>query len=374
MVGCVLLTSDITRQRSLEAELRQAEKLKAVGTLASGIAHDFNNILATIFTSTEVALLHLADGCAGTRAAGPGHERRQARAAAGRRDPDLQPQRADTAGRDRPRCRSRRAIDLCRPAIGSRVELRYDQPGEAIFVAADETQIHQIVSNLCLNAAQAMPDGGKIAVRVDSGEGGDGQRRAKLRVADTGSGMDAETAARAFEPFFTTKPVGEGTGLGLAVVHGTVKALGGRIRLRTAPGRGSVFAITLPCIGREGADRAAPTEVIPAGHGRTVFLVEPDDEAAEAVGVILRDRRLPRDAAGGLVGHARGFLRLPAGRPAGVRAVAARAERHRARGGDASAGAGARCCPACFWTSDLRGDRRRRVRGRGDHRQAGAAP
>ena len=89
-------------------------------------------------------------------------------------------------------------------------------------------------------------------------EGQDGQRRAKLRVADTGSGMDAETAARAFEPFFTTKPVGEGTGLGLAVVHGIVQALGGRIRLRTAPGQGSVFAITLPCIRREAADPAAP--------------------------------------------------------------------------------------------------------------------
>ena len=106
--GRVLLSSDITRQRSLEAELRQAEKLKAVGTLASGIAHDFNNILATIFTSTEVALLHLRGECAGTRGARPGHERRQARAAAGRRDPDLQPQRADLAGRDRARRGRRR--------------------------------------------------------------------------------------------------------------------------------------------------------------------------------------------------------------------------------------------------------------------------
>ena len=100
--------------------------------------------------------------------------------------------------------------------------------------------------------------------------------------------MDAETASRAFEPFFTTKPVGEGTGLGLAVVHGTVQALGGRIKLRTAPGRGSVFAITLPCIGRAGAGCAASTDTFPAGQGRAVLLVEPDDAAAEAVGVMLR--------------------------------------------------------------------------------------
>src|SRR3954454_19905756 len=82
--------------------------------------------------------------------------------------------------------------------------------------------------------------------------------------------------------------VGDGTGLGLAVVHGTVEALGGRVKLRTAPGRGSVFSITLPCIVREGPDRTAPAEAIPAGQDRTVFLVEPDDEAAEAVGVMLR--------------------------------------------------------------------------------------
>ena len=308
--GRVVLSSDITRQRSLEAELRQAEKLKAVGTLASGIAHDFNNILATIFTSTEVALLHLAENPAARVAL----ERVMS---AGKRGRQL-------AGEILTFSRSERtprvaidlgaavaaALDLCRPALGGGVELHYSRPAEPIFVAADETQIHQIVSNLCFNAAHAMPDGGRISLRIDSGGGKDGQRLAKIRVADTGSGMDAATAARVFEPFFTTKPVGEGTGLGLAVVHGTVKVLGGRIRLRTAPGRGSVFAITLPCIRRDGADSALPNGPIPSGEGRTVLLVEADDDTAEAVGGILRAAGYrvarhtnPTDALAGLSAH-----------------------------------------------------------------------
>lgn len=286
--GRVQLTSDITRQRSLQAELRQAEKLKAVGTLASGIAHDFNNILATIFTSTEVALLQLPENS-------PARATLERVMSAGKRGRQLV---AEILTFSRSERTSRAAIelgpavaaalDLCRPALGSGIVLCYEQPDEAFFVAADETQIHQLVSNLCFNAAQAMPKGGRISIRIDGGEGEDGQRRAKLRVADTGSGMDAETAARAFEPFFTTKPVGEGTGLGLAVVHGIVQALGGRVRLRTAPGRGSVFAITLPCVRREGADPAAAGVAIPTGDGRTMFMVEPDDVAAEAVGNLLR--------------------------------------------------------------------------------------
>ena len=286
--GLVLLTTDITRERSLEAELRQAEKLKAVGTLASGVAHDFNNILATIFTSTEVALLHLPPDSAARAPLGRV-------LSAGKRGRQLASEIL-TFSRSEPTPRAAidlgaavaSAIDLCRPAMGHRVEVALERPAAPIFVAADETQIHKVVSNLCLNAAQAMPDGGTIAVRVDCVGGPEGAPRARLRVRDLGSGMDADTASRAFEPFFTTKPVGQGTGLGLAVVHGTVQALGGRVKLRTVPGRGSVFAIYLPCVGRVGADALAPTDTFPAGQGRTVLLVEPDDPAAEAVGALLR--------------------------------------------------------------------------------------
>ena len=185
-----------------------------------------------------------------------------------------------------------------------------------------------------------MPDGGTdLDPDRPASRARTGKRRAKLRVADTGSGMDAETAARAFEPFFTTKPVGEGTGLGLAVVHGIVKALGGRIRLRTAPGQGSVFAITLPCIWREDADPARGRRGDPAGPGRTVFLVEPDDAAAEAVGVILRAAGYrvtrhadPSDALAAFSGSRRGH-------PAGGGTVAAEAGRRRPGGRDAAGGA-----------------------------------
>jgi two-component system, cell cycle sensor histidine kinase and response regulator CckA len=287
--GRVLLSSDITRQRSLEAELRQAEKLKAVGTLASGIAHDFNNILATIYASTEVALLHLPDHSPATAAL-------DRVLSAGSRARHLI---ADILTFSRSERTPRAAIDFgvavasalefCRHTLAPSIDLRSDLPAVPFFVAADESQIHQIVSNLCLNAAQAMPDGGGISVRVESDQGRQGQLWAKLRIADTGAGMDAETAARAFEPFFTTRPVGEGTGLGLAVVHGTVQALGGRIRLRTAPGRGSVFAISLPRIARDSEAQLSSVEGVPAGQGQTAFLVEPDTEAAGAVAETLRN-------------------------------------------------------------------------------------
>ena len=284
--GLLLLTSDITRRRALEAELRQAEKLKAVGTLASGIAHDFNNILATIFTSTEVALLQLPPDA---KARAP-LERVMA---AGRRGRQLAAEILTFGRSERaPRVAIElgaavsAAIELCRPTMGERVTVVLEGPDEPVFVAADEAQIHQIVSNLCLNAAQAMPGGGRVRVRLDAVDGG---RRARLRIRDSGRGMTSETASRAFEPFFTTKPVGQGTGLGLAVVHGTVQALGGRIKLRTAPGRGSVFSISLPAIGRGDAGATAPTDRLTPGEGRAVFLVEPDETVAEGVARLLRD-------------------------------------------------------------------------------------
>ena len=286
--GRVLLSSDITLQRQLEVDLRQAEKLKAVGTLASGIAHDFNNVLATIFAATEVALVQLP-------ADAPARATLERVISAGKRGRDLASQ-VLTFGRTE---RSPRlgidlgatieaVADLCRPTLGPQVELTVEGPVDPVFVAADETQIHQLVTNLCLNAAQAMPGHGRIVIGVEGVESPDDPGWAILRVHDTGSGMDDETAARVFEPFFTTKPVGQGTGLGLAVVHGIVKALGGRIQLKTAPSHGSTFRITLPRVHRPGAAALPSRAVAPSGGGGPVVHVAPDDEVAEAIGVILR--------------------------------------------------------------------------------------
>ena len=294
--GLVLLTSDITHQRALEAGLRQAEKLKAVGTLASGVAHDFNNILATIFTSTEVALMHLPpDAAARAPLARVLTAGKRGRLLAAEILTFSRSERAPRVAIDLGTAVAA-ALDLIRPTLGAGVAIVLQRPEEPLFVAADETQIHQIVSNLCLNAAQAMPAGGTVGVRVDGVIAADGECRARLRVRDAGVGMDSATAARAFEPFFTTKPVGQGTGLGLAVVHGTVQALGGRVKLRSVPGRGTVFSISLPCVGRDEAGAVAPTEAFPAGSGRAALLVEPDEAAAEAVAALLRttDYRVTR--------------------------------------------------------------------------------
>ena len=374
--GLVLVTSDITERRALEAELRQAEKLKAVGTLASGIAHDFNNILATIYTSTEVAMLHLPDDAparpALDRVLAAGNRARQLiaeiltfsrsertpRASRSTSAPRLPPQSISAATRSR---RASSYVPTFQPI--------------PVYVAADESQIHQIVSNLCLNAAQAMPDGGRISVRLESDRGRDGQRWAKLRVADTGTGMDAETAARAFEPFFTTKPVGEGTGLGLAVVHGTVQALGGRIRLRTAPGRGSVFTITLPRIARD----EPGTPLAGRGHAGGTG---PDRVPGRAGRRGCRGGR--GDAAGAgyrVTRHATGDTALEAfsaSRQTTLLVVAlspgAAASGHRARLGHAPARAQARRRPPGLGRLDARGARRRRGPAGDGHHQAGPAP
>ena len=287
--GRVLLTSDITQRRRLEGELRQAEKLKAVGTLASGIAHDFNNVLATIFASTEVALAQLPEGT-------PARATLGRVLTAGKRGRELVSQVLTFSRTERaPRlaielgAAVEAVAELCRPTLGRRVELAVERPAEPLFVAADETQIHQLVSNLCLNAAQAMPNGGRVVLTLAVDERLEPPGRAILRVRDSGSGMDPATAARVFEPFFTTKPVGGGTGLGLAVVHGVVEALGGQIRLETKPNRGSVFSVSLPRVLRLDAAEVLPRATpLPAGAGRVVVQVEPDDAVAEAIGAMLR--------------------------------------------------------------------------------------
>ncbi len=239
--GRVLVTADVTARRALEEELRRAERLSAIGTLAGGIAHDFSNVLAIISAATEVGLAHQPqDG-----PARPAMERVLGACRRGRHlveqimafsraqgEPTSVIDLADSVGG---------AIELCRPLVDAAVALSFEPRAQSLPVAATDTQIHQIVANLMMNAAQAMPEGGRIRIRTrrDRGE-------ARLTVSDTGTGMDRATMARAYEPFFTTKPVGQGTGLGLSVVYGVVQGLGGRIEIGSTPGRGTTVTIRLP--------------------------------------------------------------------------------------------------------------------------------
>jgi PAS domain S-box-containing protein len=267
---------DVTEQRAaqqrqieFERQLLHSQKLDALGTLAGGIAHDLNNTLVPVLGLAKLTMGRLAEG-----------SRERANLAmiltAGERARDLVRQILAFSRKDTP---TRRAIDFAALLRELLKMLRSSLPAtvaidEAIDdvpqVLADPAQLHQIVVNLIVNAAQAIGDQmGTITVRLDVAPAGTLGTLAPvvhLSVSDTGCGMDAATEQRIFEPFFTTKAVGEGTGLGLSVVHGIVAGHGGRITVASTPGEGARFDILLPAISDEEIDetgRAAPHDHAP---------------------------------------------------------------------------------------------------------------
>jgi PAS domain S-box-containing protein len=275
-------------RRRLEEQLRQSQKMEAVGRLAGGIAHDFNNLLMVIMGHGELLRRSLDPNDPRLRKLQHvmGASERAARLVrqllAFSRKQVLEAQVVDlnTLVSDTAR--------MLRPLLGEDVKVvtRLD-PG-LWRVRVDPAQIEQVLMNLAVNARDAMPTGGTITletadVRVPaSGETPPG-RQAALTVRDTGHGMDEKTRAQAFEPFFTTKTATGGTGLGLSTVYGIVQQSGGQVAVESAPGRGSCFRILLPCTeGRDGAHEAEPLAAAPPAGGETVLVVE-DEPAIRAL-------------------------------------------------------------------------------------------
>jgi PAS domain S-box-containing protein len=288
------------QQGLLESQLRQAQKLEAIGTLAGGIAHDFNNILTSVIGYGELALLRSP-------------ERSELREyalgilQAGKRARDLAKQILTFSRMDAQELQPvqvkliiREALKLLRPSLPSTIEIRQRIQSDAC-VMADPTQIHQILMNLCTNAEHAMRERGGMLeivleeVRIEA----DGARRypglgagrhIRLAVSDSGCGMAPQVRERIFEPFFTTKEKGEGTGLGLSVVHGIVKSCGGHIDVDTAPGRGASFRILLPVAEGPAAESCPePAGALPCGAGR-ILLVDDEPSLARAIAMLLEDQ------------------------------------------------------------------------------------
>jgi PAS domain S-box-containing protein len=284
---------DVTARKNAEAEkerleiqLRQSQKMEAMGTLAGGIAHDFNNILGAILGYGELAQKAAAEGSvvrryvdnvmhAGGRAKAL-VERILAfsRSGVGERGPiNVQAVIAET-------------LELLAASLprGASLTKRLEA-GDAAIVG-DATQLHQVAMNLCTNALQAMKDGGVLEVVLDRADVAQSRRLShgnlaagayvRLCVSDTGSGIPPQVLQRMFDPFFTTKGVGEGTGLGLSLVHGIVADLGGAIDVRTTIGHGTTFTIWLPIAGEATAPLPEVATNLPRGHGQTVMIV--DDE------------------------------------------------------------------------------------------------
>ena len=261
--------------------------MESLGTLAGGIAHDFNNILNGTFGFIDLARLELP-------ADHPVHPWLDRIAASSQRARELVRQiltfSRKTEGARTPQCLDlvvAEALRLLRSTLPAMVELESRLAADAPTVRADATQIHQVILNLCTNAAQALPvRGGRITVELTAVTVTPEQAATladfragpavRLTVTDNGSGMDAATLDHIFEPFFTTKETGAGTGLGLAVVHGIVKSHEAAITVQTAVGAGSTFAIFFPAVAPEPAPPPPPPTEIPRGHGERVLVVDDD--------------------------------------------------------------------------------------------------
>jgi len=293
LTGILGIGRDVTERLGLEQQLRQAQKMEAVGRLAGGIAHDFNNILTAITGHADLLLEDL--GHHDPRRADVDEIRRSAERAAGltrqllafSRQQVLQPKVVDL---------NALVLDmdkLLRRLIGEDVELATALDPGLGRVTADPGQLEQVIVNLAVNARDAMPQGGKLTLEtrnIDLDSSYTLEHSlvkpgpyVQLTVSDSGIGMDEETQAHAFEPFFTTKPRGQGTGLGLAMVYGTVKQSGGFIWVYSEPGRGATFKIYLPRVDApvESAAPPAPVERPPRGS-ETVLLAE-DEPAVRAI-------------------------------------------------------------------------------------------
>ena len=297
----VSIRRDVTRERELEAQLRQAQKMEAVGRLAGGIAHDFNNLLSAVIGFSELVMADLPLGdrrrddlAEVVRAAQRAADLTRQLLAFGRRQL-LRPQVLDL------NTLVREVEPMLRRTIGEDVELVIAaEPGLA-SVRADAGQLEQVILNLAINALDAMPGGGRLTVEtaevlldevyVRRHAGATAGPHVVLTVADTGVGMDNATQARIFEPFFTTKSEGKGTGLGLSTVYGIVKQSGGYISVDSEPGRGSTLRIYLPRV-----DESAEPYVLEAspassaGGSETVLVVDDSDAVRSAVGSQLERR------------------------------------------------------------------------------------
>jgi len=286
VVGASTIARNITAQKKVEDQLRQSQKMEAVGRLAGGVAHDFNNLLGIVTACSEL-LRHCVDAESLEyidnihEAARRGAALTRQLLAFSRRQP-VQTQLLDLNER------LKEVSKLLRPLMGDDVEIVLLPRSATAIVEADPGQLDQIVMNLAVNARDAMPRGGRLALETGVSDfdeafatehpGLTAGRYVMLAVSDNGIGMDEATRSRIFEPFFTTKETGKGSGLGLATVYGIVKQSGGQIWVYSEPGRGTTFKIYLPSAEYKlGTAPAAQDEALPRRReGATILLVEDD--------------------------------------------------------------------------------------------------
>lgn len=301
IAGLQAIIEDITESKGLEAQLLQAQKMEAIGTLAGGIAHDFNNILAAIIGYGELMQFDIPKGSSSERSL-------QALLQASYRARDLVKQilafsRRNEQGKELVRLQPilQESLKLLRASLPATIEIQGEIEDEMGAIRGNPTQIQQVIMNLGTNAAQAMAEnGGFLKIRLGKIQmNGDGRAKnlglepgpyLRLTVRDTGQGIPPEVLGRIFDPYFTTKERGKGTGLGLAVVHGIVKNLDGTITVQSVVGRGTTFDIYLPRFeGRAEPGETVKMESTPLGGRERILLVD-DEQALVQVGKLMLEK------------------------------------------------------------------------------------
>ena len=291
--GLCIVATDLTEQRALEQQIRQSQKMEALGTLAGGIAHDFANLLAAVIGFTELLQGHLPVG-------NQAHHYTARILEAGMRGRDLVKHMLtfsrQTDQEKKPLLISsivKESVKLLRAAIPTTISISVNVRSESGLILADPVQIQQVLMNLCTNASYAMREtGGALEIELSDFSTGptngnpygiEPGHYIKLMVRDTGTGIPAQVKEKIFDPFFTTKGVGEGTGLGLSVVLGIVKQSGGHITVESEPGKGSTFTVYFPKIAGEALpDTKGAETALLTGSERILFV--DDEEALVEVG------------------------------------------------------------------------------------------
>ncbi len=288
-IGFIAVGRDLTHEKELEGQLRHAHKMEAIGTLAGGIAHDFNNILSAVIGYTELAILDEQDGA-------PIKTNLEQILRASRRAADLVSQILTFSRRSSSDRQAlylgpilKESLKFLRGTLPTSIDIESTFSDETPPILADTTQMHQVIMNLCTNAAHAMQTkGGRLMVALDglriNGKRAPWQAQlpsgsyARLVVTDTGHGIAPEIMSRIFEPYFTTKRGGDGTGLGLATVHGIVKSHGGTVHVNSDTTTGTSFTVLLPACAPDKIFPTAENAIPPPVKGNQENILIIDDE------------------------------------------------------------------------------------------------
>lgn len=287
----LVINTDATEKKRMEAQFLRAQRMESIGTLAGGIAHDLNNVLSPILMAIDMLQLKATDEASKkwfevlrANAERGGNMVRQvlsfARGVEGERVA-LQPKHL-----------IKEIVKILRETLPKSIEINFKIPEDLWIISADATQMHQVLMNLCVNARDAMPEGGSISIKAENIVVDENYARMHLEakagrfvlisVSDTGPGMSPEIQSRIFEPFFTTKEMTKGTGLGLSTALTIVKSHGGFINVYSERHKGSVFALYLPALDAPGSVESVPTQTdLPLGKGELILVVDDEESIRE---------------------------------------------------------------------------------------------